>query len=132
MHRVKINITEKLEELASKRRKYRAAAYRFLYATAAPETGLMDMDCMEPEHISLPRYYKALVKSARMRFGPLAYTVFDHWGLSTNADIATAMSYLLHEGLIQMSPSETPQDFCQLPPLKELLDTPCQATHTQP
>ena len=122
MLRVKIDFQERLDKLTAEHRDYHAAVYKMLYTISRPEKEKNAR--FEPEHISVGRFYEALLQEALQSYGPLAYAVFCYWGVRHTGDIACAIKRLAEAGLLLMSPSEKPEDFCELPSLQQALERP--------
>ena len=132
MRAMKINEQEAIKKVYLEHREYRLNAYRLLYSAACPDSRKHHPAARyEPEHISVPQYYKALISLAKKKYDFLAYHIFCYFGLETNADIAIAVQHLVKGGLLQLDPGENTEDICLMPPLEEQLEIRTPSNHTR-
>lgn len=59
---------------------------------------------------------------ALVRYGVLARTVLEHWGLRTSADIGEVVFALVDTGLLMSQPTDTKEDFVQAFDFHEAFD----------
>lgn len=64
-----------------------------------------------PRHVSGGEVAEAVRSLALSRFGPLARTVLEHWGIHATADIGEIVFALVDCGILIKQPEDTREDF---------------------
>ena len=129
MERVKIDFQEALNKIEANCQAYVPAAYRFLYMAANPYIDTPEQD--EKNNVTLPKYYQSIVDNALEVYGPLAFTVFCHWGLKSNADISSAVQHLVDVGLLSLTGDEKLSDLTLYPSIEYFLEDPFLPTNKE-
>ena len=65
----------------------------------------------EPRHISGPELAEGVRDLAKARFGPLARTVLEHWGVHTTEDVGQIVFALVEAGILIKQEEDDLQDF---------------------
>jgi uncharacterized repeat protein (TIGR04138 family) len=78
----------------------------------------------EPQdgHVSARRICEGIVSLAVERFGMLAATVLERWGIRSTGDIGRVVANLIASGDLEAGPDESPADFENLFDLRSELD----------
>lgn len=119
---VKIDVQKALNRIAAQHKEYSARGYDFMYEVIDAQ---VMQDSPEPNRdITITLYFDTLIRKMLNRFGPMAYTVFRHWGITSVRDIARVLQYLVDGGLVKLSPGENAKDILRLPELKIALEAP--------
>jgi len=64
-----------------------------------------------PRHVSGPEVAEAVRSLALDRFGPLARTVLEHWGIHSTADMGEIVFALVECGILIKQPEDSREDF---------------------
>lgn len=64
-----------------------------------------------PRHVSGAEVADAVRELALGRFGPLARTVLEHWGIHSTADMGEIVFALVERGVLIKQPHDTREDF---------------------
>lgn len=96
-----------LAGLQQRHPRYAEAAY--LFVLSALHRRLSDLDV--PRHISGAEVADGVRDLALDRFGPLARTVLEHWGIHATADIGEIVFALVDCGVLIKQPHDTREDF---------------------
>jgi uncharacterized repeat protein (TIGR04138 family) len=64
-----------------------------------------------PRHVTGEELAESARKVALDRFGPLARTVLEHWGIHSTADIGEIVFLLVDHGVLTKQDSDTREDF---------------------
>lgn len=96
-----------LNQLRRRNPQYAESAYLFLLAAL--------QRCLEglerPRHVSGVEVAGAVRDLALDRFGPMARTVLEHWGITSTADLGEIVFLLVEEGILIKEPTDTREDF---------------------
>ncbi|HEX6308826.1 MAG TPA: Minf_1886 family protein [Longimicrobiales bacterium] len=65
----------------------------------------------EPRHISGRELAEGVRDLALERFGPMARTVLEHWGIRQTADVGHIVFALVESGVLIKQDEDTPDDF---------------------
>ncbi len=65
----------------------------------------------EPRHVSGAEVAAAVRQLALERYGPLARTVLEHWGLHDTSDIGEIVFALVDCGVLIKQPEDSQEDF---------------------
>lgn len=102
-----IVVGETLAQLA--RRNPRFAESGYLFVLAALHTCIEGLS--EPRHISGSELADAVRDLAIERFGPLAKTVLEHWGVYSTADLGDIVFLLVDHGVLTKQDGDRREDF---------------------
>lgn len=107
-----------LNQLRRRNPQYAESAYLFLLAAL--------QRCLEglerPRHVSGVEVAGAVRKLALDRFGPMARTVLEHWGITSTADLGEIVFLLVEEGILIKEPTDTREDFQGLYSFEEVFE----------
>ncbi len=71
--------------------------------------------CMErlekPRHITGQELLKAVQREAEEQFGPMAATVFNHWGVKNSLDFGMLVFNMVGEGVLSKTETDRLEDF---------------------
>lgn len=76
----------------------------------------------ERRHVSAAELLHGLCGFARDRFGLLAFTVLQRWGIATSADVGEIVFQLVDAGVLSRREEDAKADFDPAIDLKELLE----------
>lgn len=109
---------EVLAQLCRREPRYAESAYLFLLA------GLQR--CMErlerPRHVTGAELADAVRQLALERYGPLARTVLEHWGIHSTADLGEIVFLLVDCGVLIKQPTDSREDFEELYSFEEAFE----------
>ncbi len=91
------------------RRNPRYAEPGYVFVLTALHRCLATLDV--PRHVSGGEVADAVRSLALGRFGPLARTVLEHWGIHATADIGEIVFDLVDCGILIKQPEDTREDF---------------------
>lgn len=98
---------EILTQLREREPRYDESAYLFLLAALRRCVDRMD----RPRHVSGSELAGAVRELALERYGPLARTVLEHWGVESTSDLGEIVFLLVECGVLTKQPSDTREDF---------------------
>ncbi len=93
----------------------------YLFVLAALE--FVQQRLTERRHLGGRELAEGCRDLALARYGVLARTVLEHWGLRTSADIGEVVFALVDTGLLMSQPTDTKEDFVQAFDFHEAFDT---------
>ena len=96
-----------LERIREENPRYSDAAY--LFVLSALQFAIEQLD--EPRHITGQELAKAVRDLAIQRFGPMARTVLEHWGIHSTADIGEIVYALIDYRVLIKQDSDSVDDF---------------------
>lgn len=101
------SLTEVLVELQRRNPRYAEPAYLFvLTALHRLLEGLAT-----PRHVSGAELAEGVRELAVERFGPLARTVLEHWGIHSTTDMGEVVFSLVECGVLIKQPGDSREDF---------------------
>ncbi|MGH7539684.1 MAG: Minf_1886 family protein [Gemmatimonadota bacterium] len=92
-----------------RRRNPRYAEAAYLFILSALHCRLTRLEA--PRHVSGPEVADAVRQLALERFGPLARTVLEHWGVRSTADMGEIVFALVECGVLIKQPDDSREDF---------------------
>jgi uncharacterized repeat protein (TIGR04138 family) len=96
-----------LEQIALEHKRYNVEAYRFLFETLDHMLGKRK----ERRHVSGAELSLGVRDFAIERFGFLAHTVFDQWGVHKTDDLGEMVYHLIDAGLMSKTDEDKQSDF---------------------
>lgn len=93
--------------LRSRNPRYEEAAYLFVLAAL----NFVLERLPEPRHISGPELAEGVRDLALERFGPMARSVLEHWGIERTADVGEIVFLLVECGVLIKQDEDTVADF---------------------
>ena len=100
-------IVRQIENLAESRGRFRPEAY-FWVLRALEFTR---RHFRREKHVSGKELLEGTRLLALDEYGPMAYSVFEHWGLGSSEDFGRIVFDLVEEGLLSREDQDTPADF---------------------
>ena len=106
---------------------YHGEAYPFVFAALQFTQDRLGRDVSQvfeehEAHVSGRELCEGVRDLAAERFGLLARTVLEQWGLHTTEDVGRVVFALVEEGELRADPSDTPADFASLFDLGDALE----------
>ncbi len=96
-----------LDRLREKNPRYQEPAYLFILSALHHVIERLP----EPRHISGRELAGGVRDLALVRFGPMARTVLEHWGIHTTSDVGDIVFSLVECGVLIKQEEDTPADF---------------------
>lgn len=98
---------EMLEELQERNPRFHGKAYLFLLSALHRVMESLD----QPRHISGRELAESVRELALQRFGPLARTVLEHWGIHATEDLGDIVFTLVDLGVLIKQEEDDREDF---------------------
>lgn len=109
---------EILDRLKARNPRFHGKAYLFLLSSLHHVIAEME----SPRHISGAELAEGARDLALDRFGPLARTVLEHWGIHSTEDLGEIVFALVEAGILVAESEDRPQDFQGLFDFEEAFD----------
>jgi uncharacterized repeat protein (TIGR04138 family) len=77
----------------------------------------------EKRHVSGSELSRGLLMFARKQYGPMAQSVFNHWGLKSTDDMGNIVYNMIRIGLMNKQPGDSPDDFNDVEDVREYFRT---------
>ena len=97
----------RLSKILQKDTRYREEAYLFVMAALGRAVGCLD----KPRHITGPELLQGIKLEAEQQFGPMATTVFEHWGVKNSLDFGRIVFNMVREGILSKTENDVIEDF---------------------
>ena len=94
------------------RRNPRDATQAYLFVLEALERRMMELDATR--HITGPELASSVRILALKRFGLLARTVLEHWGVKATSDLGEIVFLLVDHGVLTKQDTDSREDFEEL------------------
>jgi uncharacterized repeat protein (TIGR04138 family) len=101
---------EILDQLQERNPRFHAKAYFFVLA--ALHSVIQGMT--KPRHISGRELAVGVRELALHRFGPMARTVLEHWGIHATEDVGCVVFALVEHGILVKQDGDRPEDFADV------------------
>jgi uncharacterized repeat protein (TIGR04138 family) len=98
---------EVMDRLRARHPRYHSTAYLFILAALHHVIDGLP----EPRHISGQELAEGVRDLALERFGPMARTVLEHWGISATRDLGDIVFALVECGVLLRQDDDSPADF---------------------
>ncbi len=98
---------EILDQLQERNPRYHARAY--LFVLAALHAVIRSLE--EPRHITGRELSEGVRTLAIERFGPMARTVLEHWGIHATEDVGEVVFALVDQGILVKQEGDRLEDF---------------------
>ena len=92
----------------------------YLFVMASLSRALRDME--KPRHINGTELLVSIHAEAEDQFGPMAMTVFQHWGIKNSLDFGEIVFNMVREGLLSKTEDDRLEDFKDAVFFKNLFD----------
>lgn len=96
-----------LDRLLKREPKYQAGAYSFVHEALDFRVAQLP----ERRHISGPELLEGVRQYAYEKFGPMARTVLNHWGIEAGEDVGRIVFLLIEVGVLSKTDEDTLEDF---------------------
>lgn len=96
-----------LERLQKQDPRFHGKAYLFVLSALHAVVESLD----RPRHISGRELTEGVRLLALERFGPLARTVLEHWGIRQTEDVGDIVFHLVDYGVLKKQDEDSPEDF---------------------
>ena len=128
------SFSDVIDEMLEKDPRYGKGAYYFV--RSALDYTLKDLkkseELNESNHVSGQQLLEGIRKFALEQFGPLAYTVFDYWGLRESQDFGNIVFNLIEIGVLGKNEQDNIADFSEGFDFKEALLKPFEPEGKSP
>ncbi len=101
---------EVLDQLQERNPRFDTRAYFFVLAALHSVIHSLD----EPRHISGRELADGVRRLALERFGPMARTVLEHWGICATEDVGGVVFALVEQGILIKQDGDRPEDFADV------------------
>ena len=101
---------EVLDELQEKHPRFHPRAYVFVLQALHSVIGSME----EPRHITGRELAEGVRELALEKFGPMARTVLEHWGIHATDDMGRVVFAMVEHGILVKQDGDRPEDFADL------------------
>ncbi len=99
-----------LDQLQERNPRFHGKAYLFLLSALHSVMQALD----EPRHISGPELAEGVRELALTRYGPMARTVLEHWGIHTTEDLGDIVFTLVDLGVLIKQNEDSLEDFADV------------------
>lgn len=96
-----------LGQLRERHPKFHGKAYLFLLSALHSVMESLD----RPRHVSGAELADGVRRLALSRFGPMARTVLEHWGVRSTEDLGEIVFALVDFGILMKQDEDSPEDF---------------------
>lgn len=106
--------------LRARNPRYAEAAYVFVLAAL----NYVLEHLPEPRHITGREMAEGVRDLALERFGPMARTVLEHWGIEQTADVGEIVFALVEAGVLIKQDEDSPEDFADVFDFEDAFESP--------
>ena len=96
-----------LDRLLKREPRYRPGAYQFVHEALDFHVSQLP----ERRHITGPEFLEGVRQYAYEKFGPMARTVLNHWGIEAGEDVGRIVFLLIEVGVLSKTEEDTLEDF---------------------
>ncbi len=100
-------------DLAERHGTYKPAAYHFTLQAVHFTVDRVRRESGGPRHVTGREVLEGIRTLARDRFGPMAKTVFDHWGVHRTEDFGNLVYQLVEHGILGKTEEDRLSDFAR-------------------
>ena len=109
---------EILDQLQERNPRFDTRAYFFVLAALHSVIHSLD----EPRHISGKELAEGVRHMALERFGPMARSVLEHWGIHATEDVGGVVFALIEQGMLIKQDGDRPEDFADVFDFEEVFE----------
>lgn len=109
---------EVLDQLQERNPRFHARSYLFVLEALHSVIGSLDT----PRHISGRELTEGIREMAIGRYGPLARTVLEHWGIHKTGDVGRVVFAMVEQGILMRQEDDQPEDFVDVFDFEEAFD----------
>jgi uncharacterized repeat protein (TIGR04138 family) len=107
------DLETRMLEVAQQYGRYKANAYHFTYEAVAYTVDRSYAATLEMRHVKGGEVLEGIRELALQRFGFMAKTVFQEWGIGTTEDFGQIVFHLVREGLVSKTEDDCLADFAR-------------------
>jgi uncharacterized repeat protein (TIGR04138 family) len=100
-------------DLAEKHGRFRPAAYHFTLQAVHFTVDRVQREGAGPRHVTGREVLDGIRDLARSRFGPMAKTVFEQWGVGRTEDFGEIVFQLVEHGILGKTEEDQLSDFAR-------------------
>lgn len=112
------NFYERIEELVKRNPRYKADAYEFLMQALH----FTQKKLNRKGHVTGRELSEGIKEYALEKFGPMARTVFEHWGITKTEDFGELVFNMVENNLMSKTDKDSKEDFRGIYDFKEAFD----------
>jgi uncharacterized repeat protein (TIGR04138 family) len=101
---------EVLDQLQERNPRFHARSY--LFVLEALHSVIQSLD--EPRHITGRELTEGVRELALGRYGPMARTVLEHWGIHSTGDVGGVVFAMVEQGILIKQDGDQPEDFADV------------------
>ena len=101
------DFVQRLAKILKSEGRYREEAYLFVMTAL----GRAIENLEKPRHVTGCELLQFIRKEAEDQFGPMAATVFGHWGIKNSLDFGRIVFKMVDEGILSKTETDTLEDF---------------------
>lgn len=101
---------EVLDQLQERNPRFHARSY--LFVLQALHSVIQSLE--EPRHISGRELTEGVRELALGRYGPMARTVLEHWGIHSTEDVGRVVFAMVEQGILIKQDEDQPEDFADV------------------
>lgn len=108
------DFVNRLVTLAEQDGRYRKAAYLFLYAALEYTVRKLGRDKAQTQterHVTGQELSRGIAEFAREQYGPMTYSVLEHWGIRRTQDFGEMVFLLVNAGMMSKVEQDRIEDF---------------------
>ena len=109
---------EVLDQLQERNPRFHARSY--LFVLQALHSVIQALE--KPRHISGRELTEGVRELALGRFGPMARTVLEHWGIHSTEDVGRVVFAMVEQGILIKQDSDQPEDFADVFDFEEVFE----------
>lgn len=102
-----INILESIEQIVKRDARYKIDAYNFLLEALNYTVSKLK----ETRHVTGGELLEGIKQYAKEQFGPMARTVFEHWGVNLTEDFGNIVFNLVTAKILSKTEEDSIEDF---------------------
>lgn len=107
------DIDTRMLDVSQKHGRYHARAYRFTYDAVRYTADRSFLATRELRHVTGREVLEGIRTLAVRRFGIMAKTVFEQWGIARTEDFGEIVFHLVQEGILSKTDSDRLSDFAR-------------------
>ena len=116
----KTEYVDRIEQIVEKYPEYHPDAYRFILSGL----NFTIKEIGKPGHVTGQDLSRGIMSHANEEFGPMARTVFDHWGLQETLDFGKIVYNMIEAQLMSRQETDTIEDFKDVVDFDEYFSEP--------
>lgn len=105
---------EQIDTIADAHPRYRRQSFLFIHSALYHTVRRLEKECLESSgsrHVTGQELSWGIADYAREQYGPLARSVFEHWGIHTTRDFGEIVYCLIDHGLMSKTSEDRLEHF---------------------